>query len=76
MLSIEDFIGKLELEFKDLPKGVIKADTRLSNYLTMDSINAVILAAHLEEHYDVLIDPEELADISTVRDIYQYLTDK
>jgi acyl carrier protein len=76
MVTIEEFIGKLEGEFEDIKPGSVGPDSVIKEHFTMDSINALIFIAHVNVEYDVVIDAEELVNSEKVRDLYNIVLSK
>lgn len=76
MVDIQEFIVKVEEEFEDMPKGVLKADSNIREHFTWDSINALIFIAHVNVNYDVEITAQDLVDSSTIQDLYNVILAK
>jgi len=76
MVTIEEFIAKLESEFEDITPGTVKPESVITEHFTMDSINALIFIAHVNVEYDVIIDAEELVSSKKVSDLYKVVTTK
>lgn len=76
MVTIEEFITKLEGEFEDIKPGTVKPDSVISEHFTMDSINALIFIAHVNVEYDVIINAEELVNSVKVSDLYNIVSAK
>ena len=69
-MTIQEFIEKIEDEFPDMQKGVLKPETRFRDELEWDSINALVVIAMINIEYDVVITAEELINAETVQDVY------
>ena len=76
MVSVEEFITKLEGEFEDITPGTVKPESVIKDHFTMDSINALIFIAHVNVEYDVIIDAEELVNSEKVEDLYNIVSAK
>jgi len=76
MVTINEFIKKLEGEFEDIEPGSVGPDSVIKEHFTMDSINALIFIAHVNVEYDVVIDAEELMSSEKVRDLYEIVLSK
>ena len=70
MIPIQEFISKVEEEFEDLEKGVLKIESVIKNHFTWDSINALILIAHMNVEYGVVINAEDLVNAKTIQELY------
>jgi acyl carrier protein len=70
MIPINEFIVKVEEEFEDLDNGVLKPESVIRDHFTWDSINALILIAHMNVEYGVVINAEDLVNSKTVQDLY------
>jgi acyl carrier protein len=70
MIPINEFIFKVEEEFEDLDSGVLKPESVIRDHFTWDSINALILIAHVNVEYGVVINAEDLVNSKTVQDLY------
>jgi acyl carrier protein len=75
-MNIEEFIKKIEAEFPDLQKGVLKPETRFRDEVEWDSINALVIIAMINIEYDVTITAEELINAETVQDVYDIVEKK
>lgn len=76
MVTIDEFITKLESEFEDIEPGSVHAESVIKDHFTMDSINALIFIAHVNVEYDVVIDAEELVNSEKVVDLYNVVAGK
>ena len=61
------------LEYVDVPESSITLDTQFLADLAMNSMDIIALIGQLEDEFDVTIDSDDLNDISTVRDLVEYL---
>ncbi|GAC1346103.1 MAG: hypothetical protein NVSMB14_09180 [Isosphaeraceae bacterium] len=52
---------------------VIEHDSRLVEDLGIDSLDLVGVFLEIQDHFDVLIDDEDLLKLARVRDIVQYV---
>ncbi len=75
-MNIQEFIKKIENEFPDLKKGVLKPETKFRDEVDWDSINALVVIAMINIEYDVLITAEELINAETVQDVYNIVEQK
>ncbi len=76
MLSIEEFIAKVEEEFEDLEKGTLKPESNLREQFTWDSVNALIFIAHVNVEYGVVINAEDLTNTTTVQSLYDIVKER
>jgi acyl carrier protein len=76
MITIDEFIERLEYEFDTLEPGKLKADTILRDVIDWNSVNALILIAMVNTEYNVILSADDLREIKTVMDIYTIVTTK
>ena len=76
MIPINEFIVKVEEEFEDLENGVLKPESVIRDHFTWDSINALILIAHVNVEYGVVINAEDLVNSKTVQDLYDIVNNR
>jgi len=69
-IDINEFIKKLEPEFEEVEPGTILATTSFKDLDTWDSIHALILIAFMDIEFGVIISGDELANVSTVEDVF------
>ena len=70
MIPMQEFISKVEEEFEDLEKGVLKPESVIKDHFTWDSINALILIAHVNVEYGVVINAEDLVNAKAFQELY------
>lgn len=70
MIVIEEFIKGVEGEFEDMEPGKLHPDSVIRDHFTWDSINALILIAHVNVEYGVVINAEDLVNAKTIQDLY------
>jgi acyl carrier protein len=75
-MKIEDFISKIEEEFEDLDKGVLKPDSKIKEHFEWDSINALVFIALVSAEYDVVINADDLQKSETVQDMFNIVTSR
>lgn len=76
MVSIEEFITRVEGEFEDMESGKLKPESVIKEHFTWDSINALIFIAHVNVEYDVVITADDLVNSITVNDLYNLVSSK
>lgn len=57
----------------NIQKDKIKLESRLSEDLGLDSIDAVELIMKLEEDYNISISDDEIKNVKTVRELVDYV---
>lgn len=72
-MNIQNFIARIEEEFDDIEPGTLKSDSVFREVFEWNSINALILIAMVKTEYDVTINAEDIANSSTVEDIYRII---
>ncbi len=75
-MKIEEFINKIEAEFPEMKKGILKPETRFRDEVEWDSINALVIIAMINIEYDVTISAEELINAETVQDVFNIVETK
>jgi len=74
IMGIEQFISKLEAEISDLPKGILKPESKFSDYPDLwDSLNIVLLIAFAKTEFDADIETEDIVKAKTIKDLYNTL---
>ena len=76
VIIIEDFIEKLEAEFDEIESGSLKGSTSFKDLEEWSSMQALIVIALVDEHYDVALSGEDLMQCETVQDIYNKIIEK
>jgi acyl carrier protein len=69
-MKVQDFIAKIEEEFEDLQKGILKPESKIKEHFEWDSINALVFIALVSSEYDVVINADDLQKSETVQDMY------
>jgi len=72
-LEIKDFILKIEDEFEDLPKGILKPETKFRDIMEWNSVNALIFIALVNSEYDVVINAPDFEKSKTVSDLFNII---
>ena len=75
-IQIEDLIGKLEKEFDEIEPGTLKSTTSFKDLEEWSSMQALIVIALVDEHYDITLTGNDLMQCKTVQDIYDKIKDK
>ena len=76
LMTIEEFIEKVEAEFPDLEPGKLLPDSIYREVLNWSSINALILIALVATEYDVIIAAEDLRSTVTLRELFNIIQEK
>ena len=74
-MNIDDFILKIEEELDELEPGKLTADSSLEEF-ELNSINVLIIIAHIKTEYDVAIDAEDFANSKTISDVFNIVKAK
>ncbi len=69
-MQLDTFIAHIEEEFEDLPAGIITGDTAFRQLDGWSSMMALILIARIDSEYNVNLTAEELAEATTVNDLF------
>ena len=76
MITIEEFIQKLELEFETITPGTLKPESILRESIEWNSVNALIFIAMVNVEYDLVITADDLRSSKTINDIYRIIESK
>ena len=76
MITIEEFITRVEGEFEDMETGNLKPESVIREHFTWDSINALIFIAHVNVEYDVVISADDLINSEKLQDLYNLVSSK
>jgi acyl carrier protein len=75
-MEINDLINKLQGEFEEVPPGVLKPATKLSDIPDWSSMHALIVIALADMEYGVTIRGEELRKAQSIEDLYNLIVQK
>lgn len=75
-MKIEDFITRIEEEFEDVQKGVLKPESKIREHFEWDSVNALVFIAMVNVEYDVVITAEDLQKSESIQDIFNKIIQK
>ena len=70
-MQLSDFVQSVEKEFEDVPIGTITGDTEFRKLEGWSSMMALIIIAKIDSDYGVTVTAEELADCSTINDLFE-----
>lgn len=70
-MEIADFIKTIEGEFEDVKPGSIQAETEFRQLDGWSSMMALIIIAKIDSEYDIIITAEELANCTTINDLFE-----
>lgn len=71
---MDEIIGCIA-EYLDIPKDGMSGDTDLQNDLGLSSFDMMDLSCELEEYFHISIEPEQLSEIHSIKDIYGLIPD-
>jgi len=74
MITVEEFITRVEGEFEDMETGNLKPESVIREHFTWDSINALIFIAHVNVEYDVVISADDLINSEKLQDLYNLVS--
>jgi acyl carrier protein len=75
-MNLEEFIGKLEGEFEDIPKGTLKPETKITDIEGWGSMHALIVIALVDTEYGVTLKGDELRQVQSVLELYNLIVEK
>lgn len=73
LMSIQDFIGLIEVEFEEVPKGTLSPDTVFTEMKEWCSLYALILMGVLSSEFDLELTGDDLVGIKSVQDLYNFV---
>ena len=76
MITIEEFIQKLELEFETITPGTLKPESILRESIEWNSVNALILIAMVNTEYDIILNANDIKSIVTINYIFQMINSR
>jgi len=75
-IVIEDLVSKLEAEFDEIERGTLTAQTSFKDLEEWSSMQALVVIALIDEHYEVALSGKDLMGCETVQDIYDKIIEK
>ncbi|HWY11771.1 MAG TPA: acyl carrier protein [Bacteroidia bacterium] len=75
-MLLEEFIQKLEPEFEDMPKGVLKPDTDYRTIKGWSSMHALIIIAFVDINFNITLNGSDLRSTKTITDLYNLVQQK
>ncbi len=76
MISIEEFITKLEEEFDDVQSGSLQANTNYREIENWGSMHALIIIALVDTEWDVSLSGNDLKSTNTIQELYDKVASK
>jgi acyl carrier protein len=76
MITIEEFITKLEEEFDDVPSGSLKDSTNYREIENWGSMHALIIIALVDTEWDVSLSGSDLKSTNTIQELYDIVVSK
>ncbi len=76
MISIDEFVSKLEKEFDDVPSGTLKANTNYKQMEQWTSMHALIIIAFIDSEFDIIFKSDDLKNTETISDLYKLIEEK
>lgn len=76
MITIEEFIAKLEEEFDDVSSGSLKASTNYREIDNWGSMHALIIIALVDTEWDVSLNGSDLKSTNTIQELYDIVASK
>lgn len=75
-VDINTLIEQLNEEFEDSLNVPLKQDTSFKELEDWSSMNVLILIALVDNHYDLILYPEDLQNCNTIEDLRQLIESK
>lgn len=76
MISIKEFIEKLEEEFDDVESGSLTNDTNYREIENWGSMHALIIIALVDTEWDVSLNGSDLKSTNTIQELYDKVVAK
>lgn len=76
MSEIENKVNKIIVRKVGVDMGKVKPEATFDDDLGADSLDKVEVLMEIEDAFDIHISDEEALQIKTVKDLYDYLSDK
>ena len=70
-MHITDFIQSIEKEFEEVQSGTVAGETEFRQLEGWSSMMALIIIAKIDSEYSVTVTAEELAECSTINDLFE-----
>lgn len=76
MINVEEFIKLIEVEFEELEKGTLNAESSFRDIEDWSSMHALIIIALIDSEYDVLLNGDDLKSAVTIQDLFDIVISK
>lgn len=76
MISLEDFVSRIEEEFDELSPGQIDPHADYTQYMEWNSMNTLLLMALVRAETGKLVTVSELRSCSTIGELHEILSKK
>ncbi len=76
MMTIEEFIRKLEEEFEDIEGGVLQPSTDFRTIEDWGSMHALIIIALIDTEYDVTLTGADMRSVTTIQELFDLVKSK
>ena len=74
--EIEEIVQNFLIEDIEVDENVIKPEATLKDDLGIDSLDFVDIVVIVERHFGFKIKPEEMANVATLSQFYDYIESK
>ena len=71
MITIEDFLRKIEDELEDIEPGTLLPDTRIHEIDEWDSMSALLVLAMIDKEFNKSLSGNEIKMALTLADLYK-----
>lgn len=76
-MNIENFLEKIKGEFvEDYELGDLGVDDNIKNMEWWSSMHALVIIALIDSEYDVMLEPSEMRNAKTVRELFSIVKEK
>jgi len=76
VMSLDEFISRIEEEFEDLEPGTIKADSKYKQAINWTSMNALIFIIMIDAEFGVILKDEEFSENESIAELYSRINAK
>jgi len=76
MITIDEFISKLEKEFEEMKPGTLKPNSNYREMENWSSMHALIIIAFIDAEFNILLKGDDLRSTQTINDLYELVKNK
>lgn len=73
MITIEEFIVKIENEFDEIGTGTVKPELAVEEAIEMSSLNMLLVMAFIKTEFDLTLAAKRISECSTFEELYNLI---